>query len=119
MSRWKVVRVKQELVDQIEKEVEKSEFKGLSEFVSDAIRHRLQALDKQKTSEYLARTRIIGVRTYTCSNDFVHNVKVVKYDDSSVWVMCSMFGWFEDAGFGGTPKLGCKERKKRCTWFVG
>jgi hypothetical protein len=30
-----------------------------------------------------------------------------------------MFGWFEDTSIEGAPKLGCKERKKRCTWFVG
>jgi len=119
MPKLKTVRVKQELMDNVEKEVEKGRYKSLSEFVSEAIQLRLQTLAEKRISERLERTRIIGVREYTCSNDFIHNVKVVKYDDSSVWVTCPMFGWFEEAGRGGTPKLGCKERKKRCSWFVG
>ena len=37
MAKWKAVRVKQELVEQVQKEVEKDEYKNLSEFVSEAI----------------------------------------------------------------------------------
>jgi len=59
MAKWKAVRVKQELVEEVEKEVEKSDYKGLSEFVSDAIQHRLQTLAKQRVSEYLERDKII------------------------------------------------------------
>jgi len=58
MAKWKAVRVKQELVEQVRKEVERSEYKGLSEFVSDAIRQRLQTLAKQRVSEYLERDKI-------------------------------------------------------------
>jgi Arc/MetJ-type ribon-helix-helix transcriptional regulator len=42
MAKMKVVRLRQELVEEIEKEVEKSQYPGLSEFVSEAIRLRLQ-----------------------------------------------------------------------------
>ena len=119
MPKWKAVRVKQELVEEVKKELGRTGHKALSDFVSDAIQHRLQTLAKRRLSESLERECIVGVRTYTCTNDFVHNVKVVKYDDSSVWVLCPMFGWFEGASSGGTLKLGCKETKKRCTWFVG
>lgn len=115
MPKSKVVKVKQEQVDQIEKDRRK----GLHELVSEAIQHRLEQPVKQGILERQERARIVGVRDYTCINDFVHHIKVVKYDDSSVWVMCPMFGWFEDVGSEGTPKLGCKERKKRCTWFMG
>lgn len=59
MAKWKAVRVKQELVEEVKKEVEKSDYKGLSQFVSDAIQHRLQTLAKQRVSEYLERDRII------------------------------------------------------------
>ncbi|MDH5448952.1 MAG: hypothetical protein OEY24_04720 [Candidatus Bathyarchaeota archaeon] len=59
MAKWKAVRVKQELVEEVEKEVKKSDYKGLSQFVSDAIQHRLQSLAKQRVSEYLERDRII------------------------------------------------------------
>jgi len=119
VSKWKAVRLKQELVEQAKEEVEKSNYRSLSEFVSEAIQLRLQTLTEESPSEHLERTRIVGVRMYTCTNDFVHDVKVVTYDDSSIWVMCPMFGWFEEFDSEGTPKLGCKERKKHCTWFVG
>jgi glycine cleavage system H protein len=59
MAKWKAVRVRQELVEEVEKEVEKSDYKGLSQFVSDAIQHRLQTLAKQRVSEYLERDKII------------------------------------------------------------
>jgi glycine cleavage system H protein len=59
MAKWKAVRVKQELVEEVKREVEKSNYKGLSQFVSDAIQHRLQTLAKQRVSEYLERDKII------------------------------------------------------------
>ncbi len=57
MKKWKAVKVKQELIDQVEKEVQRSEYKNLSEFVSDAIQQRLQTLTKQRVSEYLERDK--------------------------------------------------------------
>jgi glycine cleavage system H protein len=57
MGKWKAVRIRQELVDEVRREVEKSEYKGLSEFVSDAIRNRLQELAKQRVTEYLERDK--------------------------------------------------------------
>jgi len=115
MPKSKDAEVKQKLVHQ----VEKVRCKGLYERASEGIQHRLQKLTKQRTSEDLEHTRIVGERAYTCANDFVHHIKVVKYDDGSVWVMCPMFGWYEEASSEGILKLGCRERKKRCTWFIG
>lgn len=57
MAKWKAVRVKQELIDQVKQEVKKNEYKGLSEFVSEAIHLRLQTLAKQRVTEYLERDR--------------------------------------------------------------
>ena len=118
MSKWTAVKVKQELVDQVEKKVAESKHKGLSEFVSEAIQLRLQTLAEKRIPNSLRSPRVVGMREYPCTNGFVHNIKVVRYDDSSIWVTCPMFGWFEEPGLE-TPKLGCKERKKRCTWFIG
>ncbi len=115
MSNLKIARAKQELANKDEK----GDCKGLYEFVPEGTRLRSQTQSDQGISGRLEYTRIVSVRGYTCTNGFVHNIKVVKYDDSSVWVMCPMFGWFEEAGSDGILKLGCKERKKRCTWFVG
>ncbi len=57
MSKWMGVKVKQELIEEIKKELEKSGYKGLSEFVSEAIQQRLQTLAKQRVNEYLERDR--------------------------------------------------------------
>ena len=65
MPKMKVVRLRQELVEEIEKEVEKSQYPSLSEFVSEAIRLRLQTLTKQRIQEYIERdeqSRIIQVQ---------------------------------------------------------
>jgi hypothetical protein len=115
MSNLKATRAKEELANKHKK----GDRKGLYEFVPEATQHRSQTLPNQGILERLEDTHIVSVRGYTCTNGFVHNIKVVKYDDSSVWVVCPMFGWFEEAGSDGILKLGCKERKKRCTWFVG
>lgn len=57
MGKWKAVKVKQELVDQVREQIEKTEHKGLSDFVSEAIQLRLQTLAKQRVTEYLERDR--------------------------------------------------------------
>ncbi len=59
MTKWTGVRVKQELVERIHKEVEKRGYKSLSEFVSEAIQQRLQTLAKQRVPEYLERDKIV------------------------------------------------------------
>jgi glycine cleavage system H protein len=56
-QKWKAVRVQQELVEEAKKEVDRSQYKGLSEFVSEAIQLRLQTLTKERVSEYLERDR--------------------------------------------------------------
>lgn len=118
MTRCKVIQVEQELVDQIGRTVDKTKYKSLTEFVQEAIEKRLKAL-AQETSKTPEQLRIVAVRNYTCSNDFVHQIKVVKYEDSSLWVTCPVFGWFENTTLDKTPRLGCKERKKPCAWFLG
>ncbi|NWG10975.1 hypothetical protein HXY33_04400 [Candidatus Bathyarchaeota archaeon] len=71
MPEWKNVKVRQELVEEIEKELEKEELQNLSEFVSEAIRHRLETLTKERVKEYLERDRhgrvdqVQGQRFYT------------------------------------------------------
>ena len=61
MGKWKAVRIKQELIDKVKEEVEKNQYKGLSEFVSEAIHNRLQELAKQRVTEYLERDRDVLV----------------------------------------------------------
>jgi glycine cleavage system H protein len=59
MKKWKAVRVRQELVEKVAEEVQKSGYDSLSDFVSDAIRNRLQTLAKQRISKYLERDKTI------------------------------------------------------------
>jgi glycine cleavage system H protein len=56
-KRWRNVRIRQELVEEMKKEMKKSQYQSLSEFASEAIRNRLQALTKERVSEYLERDR--------------------------------------------------------------
>lgn len=55
MPKWKTVRIGQELIEEATKEVEKSQYQSLSEFVSEAMRLRLQTLAKERIPEYLER----------------------------------------------------------------
>jgi glycine cleavage system H protein len=56
-KRWKAVRIRQELVEKVKRELKKSQYQNLSEFVSEAIRLRMQTLAKERVSEYLERDR--------------------------------------------------------------
>lgn len=56
-KKWRNVRIRQELVEEMKKEMKKSQYQSLSEFASEAIRNRLQALTKERVSEYLERDR--------------------------------------------------------------
>ncbi len=57
-QKWKTVRIRQELADEMKKEVEKRQYQSLTEFASEAIRSRLQTLAKERVSEYLERDRV-------------------------------------------------------------
>ncbi len=109
---------KQKLVEADRVVVEKRGPQSLSERVSTDVRSRLQTLEEQRNLESLERTQIVGIRNYTCTNGFIHNIKVIRFDDTSIWVACPMFGWYDPPSVG-KARLGCRERKKRCTWFVG
>jgi len=57
MAKLKAVRIRQELLEKAKKEVEKGKYQSLSEFVSEAIRLRMQTLAKERIPEYLERDR--------------------------------------------------------------
>jgi len=57
MAKLKAVRIRQELLEQAKKAVEKGHYQSLSDFVSEAIRLRMQKLTKERISEYLERDR--------------------------------------------------------------
>lgn len=94
------------------KEEQTRHLKTLPEVISQSIEDRLQKISTETGS------RIIGIRTYTCFNSFAHKIKVIRCSDSSAWVICPMFGWYKAPSLNNTQLLGCKERKKRCTWFT-
>ncbi|HJW98001.1 MAG TPA: hypothetical protein VJ529_02650 [Candidatus Bathyarchaeia archaeon] len=56
MPKAQNVKIKQELLEEVESEIKKEEKYGtLSEFVSDSIRLRLESMAKERVSEYLER----------------------------------------------------------------
>jgi glycine cleavage system H protein len=58
MPKRQNVKIKQELLEEVESEIKKEEKYGtLSEFVSDAIRLRLESMTKERVSEYLERDK--------------------------------------------------------------
>ncbi len=57
MAKLKAVRIRQELLEQAKKEVERGQYQTLSDFVSEAIRLQMQKLTKERVSEYLERDR--------------------------------------------------------------
>ncbi len=58
MPEWKNVKVRQELLEEVEKELQKEEqLPSLSEFVSEAIRLRLETITKGRVHEYLEREK--------------------------------------------------------------
>jgi len=57
MPKWKTVRLRQKLVEEAKREVERGQHQSLSEFVSEAIRNRMQTLAKERVLEYLERDR--------------------------------------------------------------
>ena len=66
MAKWKSVRVRQDLLEGVEEEVQKTQHQSLSEFVSEAIQLRLQELAKERVAEYLERdkcSRVAGLQT--------------------------------------------------------
>jgi len=57
MKKYKTVRIRQELAEEIKKEVERGQYQSLTEFVSRAIQLRMQTLAKERIPEYLERDR--------------------------------------------------------------
>jgi len=53
MVKWKSVKVRQELLEEVESELKKEEHRTLSEFISDAIRLRLETLAKERVTTYM------------------------------------------------------------------
>ena len=62
MGKWKTVRVQHEIVEEAKKEVETGKYRSLSDFVSDAIKTRLQTLTDERIPEYLERDRSSRIR---------------------------------------------------------
>ncbi len=62
MAKMRAVRIRQELLEEAKKEVEKGQYRSLSEFVSEAIRLRMRKLIKERGTEYLERDRYSRMR---------------------------------------------------------
>jgi len=63
MTKWKTIRVRQELLTAIERTLETEEYQSLSEFVSEAIQLRLKELkEKEEVAEKLNEYTVIQER---------------------------------------------------------
>jgi len=118
LLRYAINKAKQELDDQIESKVKVSRYETFSEHITESIQLRLRALAEKNTSEHLEHMNIIGDETYICADSPHSNVFAVKYEDGSAWVMCPMFGWYDDNSLKCVMKLGCIKKKTRCSWFT-
>jgi glycine cleavage system H protein len=70
MTKWKTIRVRQELLTAVERTLESGRYQSLSEFVSEAIQLRLSELkqDHEKTAEKHVEYPIIHERLLCSSN---------------------------------------------------
>jgi len=58
MPKWKNVKIRQEPLEQVKKELQQGkQLPSLSEFVSDAIRCRVETMTKERIREYLEREK--------------------------------------------------------------
>ena len=95
MPKWKVVRIRQELVEEIKKEVEKSQYKSLSQFVSEAIRLRMQKLAKERIPEYLERdrySRIPQLRARVLTPSQIRLEAQLFYTSKHIWAQAAPQG---------------------------
>lgn len=61
MSEWKTVSIRQELIKEIEKAIETGRYRSISEFVSEAIRLRLEELMRVEGIPAAKRAEILAV----------------------------------------------------------
>lgn len=61
MSEWKTVSIRQELIKEIEKAIETGRYRSISEFVSEAIRLRLEELMRVEGISAAKREEILAV----------------------------------------------------------
>lgn len=65
MSEWKTVSIKQELIKEIEKTIEMGRSRSVSEFVSEAIRLRLEGFMRVETASAGKPHEIVVVKDET------------------------------------------------------
>lgn len=65
MSEWKTVSIRQELIKEIEKIIKTGQYRSISEFISEAIRLRLEELRRVEatSTEKHQEIRVIGDET--------------------------------------------------------
>ena len=112
MARWRSVRVKQELVTAAKSTLEKGHYRSLSEFVSDAIRLRLDELKQshEKIAEKQAEYPVIHERLlYTPDHMWA-----MVTPEGNVRVGLSDYAQMHLKGMAGiwTEPVGCEVKKK-------
>jgi len=60
--------------------------------------------------EHVWGDRIVETRKAICTCKHNHEVTIIRYEDSSIWVDCPDFGYIGS-------QVGCKIAKGRCRYF--
>ena len=112
MPKWKTVRVKQELVAVAERTLEKNLYRSLSEFVSEAIRLRLDELKQshEKIAEKQAKYPVIHERLLYTS----HHMWAIVTPEGNIRVGLSEYAQRHLKGIAGiqTDPVGCEVEKE-------
>ena len=112
MAKWKTIRVKQELVAAAKRTLEKNRYRSLSDFVSEAIRLRLDELEQshEKIAEKQIKYPVIHERLLYTSN---HTWAIVT-PEGNIRVGLSEYAQRHLKGIAGiqTDPVGCEVKKE-------
>ena len=112
MPKWKTIRVKQELVAAAKRTLEKNRYRSLSDFVSEAIRLRLDELKQshEKVAEKQAKYPVIHERLLYTSN----HMWAIVTPEGNIRVGLSEYAQRHLKGIAGiqTDPVGCEVKKE-------
>jgi|SRR5271157_123103 len=93
MSEWKTVSIRQELIKEIEKLIKTGRYRSISEFVSEAIRLRLEeaarteATSTQKSQEMsITEDRAVKATPNLKEEEKAYNSKPVSFEETQIQI---------------------------------
>ena len=93
MSEWKTISIRQELIKEIEKIIKTGRYRSISEFVSEAIRLRLEELARteapstQKSQEmFITEDRAVKVTPNLKEEEKTCSSKPVSFEETQIQI---------------------------------